>query len=103
MARTRTTVVTGYASGIGAAVARQLAADGEHVIGVDRADADGNVDLATVEGRADLVDGVAPLSDGIIDAIVANAGSALSVPVTVSVNFFGAIATLEGLRPLLSG
>jgi len=103
MARTRTTVVTGAASGIGAATARQLAADGELVIGVDLAGADVNVDLTTGEGRAELVDGVARLAEGRVDAVVANAGSALPVPATVSVNFFGAVATLEGLRPLMAG
>lgn len=35
-----TTVVTGSASGIGAAVCRQLQAAGHRVIGIDRAQAD---------------------------------------------------------------
>jgi NAD(P)-dependent dehydrogenase (short-subunit alcohol dehydrogenase family) len=47
-----------------------------------------------------LVDGVTRLSGGTIDAIVANAGG--GPPETMlSLNFFGAVATLEGLRPLL--
>ena len=57
-------------------------------------------DLATGDGRAKLVEGVARLSGGRIDAIVANAGG--GPPETMlSLNFFGAVATLEGLRPLL--
>ncbi len=98
----RTTVVTGSASGIGAATAALLKARGETVIGVDLAGADVNVDLTTAEGRAELVDGVARLADGPIDAVVANAGTAAQVPMAVSVNFFGAVATLEGLRPLMA-
>jgi NAD(P)-dependent dehydrogenase (short-subunit alcohol dehydrogenase family) len=46
------------------------------------------------------VDGVTCLSEGRIDAIVANAGG--EPPETsLTLNFFGAVTTLEGLRPLL--
>ncbi|WOP19729.1 SDR family oxidoreductase [Raineyella sp. LH-20] len=99
----RTIVVTGAASGIGKTLARILTERGERVIGVDLHDADVTVDLTTTEGRTALVDGVRELTGGSIDAIVANAGLALPIPKTVAVNFFGALATLEGLRPLLAG
>lgn len=99
----RTIVVTGAASGIGRTLSGILTERGERVIGVDLHDADVNVDLTTAEGRAALVDEVRELSDGSIDGIVANAGLALPIAKTVAVNFFGAVATLEGLRPLLSG
>ncbi|MGN8246802.1 SDR family oxidoreductase [Cellulomonas soli] len=99
----RTVVITGSASGIGRATAQVLRERGDRVIGVDLHDADVEVDLATAAGRADLVDQVRELSGGTIDAVVANAGLALPVPLTVSVNYFGAVATLEGLRPLLLG
>lgn len=100
---TRTYVITGSSSGIGRATADLLRERGERVIGVDLHDADVNVDLTTVEGRTDLVTRVGELSGGRIDAIVANAGLAAPIAKTVAVNFFGAVATLEGLRPLLAG
>jgi len=96
----RTYVVTGAASGIGAATARYLRERGGRVIACDLHDADVIADLATPAGRADLVEGVTRLSGGSIDGVVANAGGGPGQTM-VQLNFFGAVATLEGLRPLL--
>ena len=97
----RTYAVTGAASGIGAATVRYLQARGGRVIACDLGGAEVVGDLATGEGRAALVDGVVRLSGGRLDAIIANAGG--GPPQTMlSLNFFGAVATLEGLRPLLA-
>lgn len=95
-------VVTGAASGIGKAIAQLLTERGNQVIGVDVRDADVVADLSTDAGRRALVSDVTDLSGGTIDAVVANAGLAMPTPTTVAVNYFGAIATLEGLRPLLA-
>ena len=96
----RTYVVTGAASGIGEATARYLREREGRVIVCDLRNADVIADLTTSEGRAELVDGVTRLSGGRIDAIVANAGGG-PPETSLSLNFFGAVATLEGLRPLL--
>jgi NAD(P)-dependent dehydrogenase (short-subunit alcohol dehydrogenase family) len=96
----RTYVVTGAASGIGGAATRYLRERGGRVITCDLHDADVIGDLATGEGRAAMLDGVRRLSSGAIDAIIANAGGG-PPDKSVSLNFFGAVATLDGLRPLL--
>lgn len=96
-------VVTGAASGIGKALTEQLRAEGNTVYGVDLRGAEVNVDLTSAEGRSALVSEVTELSGGTIDAVVAVAGLAAPIPATAGVNYFGAIATLEGLRPLLAG
>jgi NAD(P)-dependent dehydrogenase (short-subunit alcohol dehydrogenase family) len=98
----RTYAVTGAASGIGAATANYLRQAGGRVIACDVRDADVIGDLATGEGRAALVEGVSRLSGGRIDAIVANAGGG-PAETMLALNYFGAVATLEGLRPLLAG
>ncbi|HEX6236721.1 MAG TPA: SDR family oxidoreductase [Acidimicrobiales bacterium] len=102
----RTVVVTGSASGMGAATAARIRADGQRAIGVDLRGAEIEADLGTVEGRRAAVEGVAELAGGAIDGLVTWAG----VPgvtgrpggLLVSVNYFGTVALLEGLQPLLA-
>jgi NAD(P)-dependent dehydrogenase (short-subunit alcohol dehydrogenase family) len=98
----RTYVVTGSASGIGRATAELLRASGHRVVGVDLHDADVVADLATPAGRTTLVDAVAQRTEGRIDAVIAAAGVGGVGSATVAVNYFGAVATLEGLRPLFA-
>lgn len=99
----RTSVVTGAASGIGAAVGAILERRGDRVIGVDLEGADVNADLSTPAGRAGMVDQVTRLTEGRVDAVIANAGvMANDTNAIVRVNYFGAVATLDGLRPLLA-
>lgn len=103
-----TVVITGSASGMGAALSRRLRDRGTTVIGVDRpgTGAEVEADLATGDGRAGMVDAVAEIAGGAIDGLVAGAGvQSVEGPMAgliVSVNYFGAVATLEGLRPLLA-
>jgi NAD(P)-dependent dehydrogenase (short-subunit alcohol dehydrogenase family) len=98
----RTICVTGAAGGIGSATCARLEKDGCRVIGVDVRDADVQADLSTVAGRAAMVEGVTRACDGVLDGLVAGAGLMGEQPLVMAVNYFGAVATLEGLRPLLA-
>ena len=98
----RRIVVTGSASGIGQALARQLSEAGEAVIGVDLKDADVCVDLGTPDGRANAVASVLDRCGGTLDALVACAGINNPSPALLSVNFFGVTALVDGLRPALA-
>jgi NAD(P)-dependent dehydrogenase (short-subunit alcohol dehydrogenase family) len=98
-----TVCVTGSASGIGAATRRRLEDGGHTVVGVDLRDAEVVADLASADGRAAMVEGVTAASGGVLDGLVVGAGvQGVGAALVVSVNYFGAIATLEGLRPLLA-
>ncbi|WP_036567133.1 SDR family oxidoreductase [Nocardia sp. BMG51109] len=94
----RTYVVTGSASGIGASTAALLRERGAQVVGCDLADAEVNADLSTPEGRRSLVEQVSGY--GTIDAVLAVAGGGATG--LLETNYFGAVATLQGLRPLLA-
>lgn len=97
----RTYVVTGAASGIGLATVKMIEANGDKAIGVDIKDCQVIADLSTRQGREEAVEKVTTLTDGLVDAVIANAGLGLSIAKTVSVNFFGAIEFIEGMRPAL--
>jgi NAD(P)-dependent dehydrogenase (short-subunit alcohol dehydrogenase family) len=99
---TRTVCITGSAGGIGAATRARLAADGARVIGVDVRDAEVIADLSTPDGREAMVQGVTDACGGTLDGLVAAAGIMGTEPKVVAINYFGAIATLDGLRPLLA-
>lgn len=95
----RTYVVTGAASGIGAAIKAHLEEQGELVVGVDIQPADVVADLSTPEGRTAMLHEVRQLTKGVVDAVIACAG--VSAGPVVQVNYFGAVATLEGLHAML--
>lgn len=98
-----TFVITGSAGGIGIATRRKLEAGGHRVIGVDLRDAEVIANLATADGRAQMVHDVEAQCNGVLDGVVAGAGVA-SAPgeFIVALNYFGAVATLDGLRPMLA-
>ncbi len=103
MPEPRTVVVTGSASGIGAATRARLEAGGDTVIGIDLRDAEVVADLGTAEGRAAAVDGVTERAGDGIDGLVAAAGVTHDDgELVLRVNLFGALAILDGLRPLLA-
>jgi NAD(P)-dependent dehydrogenase (short-subunit alcohol dehydrogenase family) len=98
----RTIVVTGSAGGIGRATCARLEKNGDRVIGVDVRDTDVIADVGSVAGRDAMIVAVEKACDGVLDGLVAGAGVMGDSPDTVSINYFGAIATLDGLRPLLA-
>ena len=98
------TVVTGAASGLGAALVTGLAAEGRPVIGVDLHDADIVADLGTPAGRDLALAQILSASGGVLDGLVSCAAASPIHPdpaTVVSVNWFGAMAVLDGLLPAL--
>lgn len=98
---TRTYVVTGSASGIGATTAQLLRDRGERVIGIDLRGADVEADLSTPAGRTAAASAAIELAGGTIDGVIACAGISAPIPATISVNYFGVTELLEQLRPAL--
>ncbi|MBN9697056.1 MAG: SDR family oxidoreductase [Zoogloea sp.] len=99
-----TTVVTGSASGIGAAVRRQLLAAGHRVIGIDRAEADIVADLSSANGRQAAVSAAIAACGGVLDGLVCCAGVGVTAPssgLIVAVNYFGMSALVDGLADSL--
>ncbi len=98
------TVVTGSASGMGAATRARFEREGDKVIGIDIKDAEIIADLSTKAGRETAIARVKQCCGGSIDHFVACAGLATYVrPLSLipSVNYFGAIDLLDGLFELL--
>jgi NAD(P)-dependent dehydrogenase (short-subunit alcohol dehydrogenase family) len=99
--KSRTYIVTGSASGIGRTTKNLLESQGHRVIGVDLRNAEVIADLGTASGRVTMIKEVAKMSGGTVDALLAVAGVDIAGPPTIAINYYGALATLEGLRPLL--
>jgi NAD(P)-dependent dehydrogenase (short-subunit alcohol dehydrogenase family) len=100
-----TYVITGGASGIGAAIRSQLLSEGHKVLVVDLQQADIVADLATAAGRTEAVAAIADATSGELAGLVACAGIGSHIPnreLITAVNFFGAVEVVEGLRQLLA-
>jgi NAD(P)-dependent dehydrogenase (short-subunit alcohol dehydrogenase family) len=100
-----TYVVSGSASGIGAAVTARLRDDGHTVLGVDLHDADVVGDLSTESGRAAAAAAVAevtPRVDGVVPCAGVAGLTGTDPQLVVSLNYFGAIALVTRLRPLMA-
>lgn len=100
----RTVLVTGSASGLGAALAGGLRDRGHRVIGLDVREADIIADLGNANGRESAIAGVLDLCGGTLDGVVSCAGLGpyeQPEPI-ISVNYFGAIAMLDRFRDALA-
>lgn len=100
-----TYVVSGAASGIGAATAALLREQGHEVVTVDLKDADVNADLSTEEGRAEAVAAVrgrASVLHGVVPCAGVAGLTGVDPGLVVSVNYFGALALVRGLREELA-
>lgn len=99
-----TTLLTGSASGIGAATRKALETAGHRVIGVDLHQADICGDLSHASGRQAVLQQALQLCNGVLDGLVLCAGLGPQVQPpskAVSVNFFGVTELLDGLLPAL--
>ncbi len=103
-------VVSGAASGIGAATAGVLRDRGHRVIGVDREESHTDVsvlaDLSTDEGRRSALRDIdEALGEGRLNGVVPCAGIAgltgVDPELLVSVNYFGAVRLVTGLHDRL--
>lgn len=94
-------VITGAASGIGAAVKTSLEAQGYRTISIDLRDADIMADLSKPEGRRHAIEAALAMSEGKIDRLVLAAGLGGHVEsgqLVARVNYFGAIELLDGFK-----
>lgn len=99
-----TIVMSGCATGIGAATRKALEAEGHKIIGIDIRDAEIVADLSTAQGRRQAVADVLAQCGGALDGLVLCAGlgaQTAAVGKVVSVNYFGAVELLDGLLPAL--
>ncbi len=99
-----TVVITGSASGIGAATRTRVEAAGHTVVGVDLRDAEVLADLSTDEGRSAALADVLERTDGVIDGLVTSAGVGPPVNehLVLDINWFGTEVFLTGLREALA-
>ena len=101
----KTYVVTGAASGIGAAITRLLRDEGHRVVTVDQRGAEVVADLSSANGRRAAVEQVQGMVD-VVHGVVPCAGvpglTGVDPGLVVSVNYFGAVSLVRGLQPQLA-
>jgi len=94
----RTYLITGSASGIGRATVERCRADGCRVIGVDLHNAEIEIDLATPQGRARMIEEANRLAPERLDGVVAGAG--ISSPgraaEVIAINYFAQLRHWRG-------
>lgn len=96
--------VTGGSSGIGAKTVEMLRAKGNQVINIDLKGGDICANLATVEGRNEVIRQLHVMAPDGLDGLVCNAGvsgACGNLPLIVSLNYFGVTKLAKGVRDLL--
>lgn len=100
-----TYVVTGGASGIGAAIGAHLASEGHKIVSVDIQASDVVADLGSAAGRESAITAIKEaVSDG-FDGLITSAGLGSHVPnpaLITAVNFFGTVDLIDGLKDELA-
>ncbi|MEE2703257.1 MAG: SDR family oxidoreductase [Myxococcota bacterium] len=98
-------VISGSASGIGAATRRRCETAGDRVVGIDLRGAEVEADLSHPEGREKAIGGALEQCQGQIDRLVLCAGVGQTAPLEMlpSINYFGAVELLDGLLSSMSG
>jgi len=97
-------VITGAASGLGAAVKKRLQDQGFDIIGIDLKGETISADLSTQDGRQGAIDQALEISGGKIDRLVLAAGLGGHLEdgaLVARVNYFGAVSLLDGFRDAL--
>jgi NAD(P)-dependent dehydrogenase (short-subunit alcohol dehydrogenase family) len=95
-------VITGAASGIGAATKAAFLALGHKVIGVDLKNSEVNADLSTIAGREQAIADILQAAQNRVDGLICCAGLGVTAPsneMIVNVNYYGAVDVIEGLLP----
>lgn len=98
-------VVTGAASGIGAEMRKRLQAQGFNVIGIDLKNTEVTADLSTDEGRKSAIKETLAKCGGKIDRLLLAAGLGGHLEngaLVARVNFFGAVALMDGFKDALA-
>lgn len=100
-----TYVITGGSSGIGAAIVEQLQSEGHRVLVVDIQQADIVADLSSAEGRRAAIEAIREAAQDELTGLVTCAGVGAHIPhkgLIAAVNYFGSVALIEGLQPILA-
>ena len=98
-------VLTGGATGIGAAIKQRLRDAGDQVFVIDLRDADVCADLSTATGRSDAIAATLAAIEGEIDGVITCAGVASNFPdkrKIIEVNYYGTVELITGLAGKLS-
>ena len=100
----KTYLITGAASGIGAAIAKRLADQGAKIISVDVQQAAISADLSIPEGRSKAIAAIRNLAADGLDGVIPCAGIGPSKPPAqvLALNYFGVMDVVHGVLDLLA-